>query len=651
MKKCTWKKYTASVLVAAMLAAQPMAVYADEASTASQAAYSDTEAKDINGVYERVSDKVAGMLANGELTYSETTGYLYDASGSKVDPETGAEIPDTTETETKAPETETKASDTETKAPETTETETKASETSASETETESQTGTGESETSASETETESQTGTGESETESQTGATDTETGTTETGTTETGTTETGSETESESQPETAPSETTTSGSSSDNASASTDSKATESQTTAETGSNTQQDVSYKASGVFKKIGERVQYNVDVPIKGLPSFITQEMIVGALKSQDEYGYPASVTIAQIIQESGYGTYGPGGNKGQGLSGLAYGYCNLFGIKGSGTAGSVSMRTSEMTKDGKIYSTTSAFRAYNTYSEAIEDRCKVLQNGYGDLISGVNDANTFAMRIGQRWATDLNYGKSLIKLMELYDLYRLDDMTLKDFSAMIGRFADPCPGAVVTSNFGFREFDNKFHKGLDLGTGSENIPTYAAESGTVIFAGYSGSAGNLITIDHGNGLVTKYMHHSEIYVKVGDHVEKGQQIGLSGTTGRSTGNHLHFQVEENGVAVNPLLYLEGNGTSSELQRMDPMKDIVSGTKVVLEKKDIETSGEDAQNAAVEETEAAESIAETDSQKQQKETAVETAEIVDSAKQVVDKAVKTEKKTIQ
>ena len=620
MKKCTWKKYTASVLVAAMLAAQPMAVYADEASTASQAAYSDTEAKDINGVYERVSDKVAGMLANGELTYSETSGYLYDASGSKVDPQTGAKIPDTTETETKTPNTETKT-------PETTETETKAPETSASETETESQTGTVE-------TETESQTGTD-----------------TETGTTETGTTETGSETESESQSETASSETTTPGSSSDNASASTDSKATESQTTAETGSNTQQDVSYKASGVFKKIGDRVQYNVDVPIKGLPSFITQEMIVGALKSQDEYGYPASVTIAQIIQESGYGTYGPGGNKGQGLSGLAYGYCNLFGIKGSGTAGSVSMRTSEMTKDGKIYSTTSAFRAYNTYSEAIEDRCKVLQNGYGDLISGVNDANTFAMRIGQRWATDLNYGKSLIKLMELYDLYRLDDMTLKDFSAMIGRFADPCPGAVVTSNFGFREFDNKFHKGLDLGTGSENIPTYAAESGTVIFAGYSGSAGNLITIDHGNGLVTKYMHHSEIYVKVGDHVEKGQQIGLSGTTGRSTGNHLHFQVEENGVAVNPLLYLEGNGTSSELQRMDPMKDIVSGTKVVLEKKDIETSGEDAQNAAVEETEAAESIAETDSQKQQKETAVETAEIADSAKQVVDKAVKTEKKTIK
>ena len=356
--------------------------------------------------------------------------------------------------------------------------------------------------------------------------------------------------------------------------------------------SETTQSASYKKSSVFSKIGERVQYNVDVPVKGLPSFITQEMVVGALKTQDEYGYPASVTIAQIIQESGFGTYGPGGKKGQGLSGLAYGYCNLFGIKGTGTAGSVSMRTSEMTESGQIYSTSAGFRAYNTYTEAIEDRAKLLKNNYSDLIKGVNDANTFAVRIGQRWATDLYYGKSLIKLMELYDLYRLDDMTLKDFSDMIGRFADPCPGAVVTSNFGFRDFDNKFHKGIDLGTGDENIPIYAAESGTVIFVGYAGTAGNLITIDHGDGLVTKYMHHSEMYVKVGDHVEKGQQIGLSGSTGNSTGNHLHFQVEENGVAVNPLLYLQGNGTSSELQRKNPMEDIVSGTKVVLAKKDSE-----------------------------------------------------------
>ena len=111
-----------------------------------------------------------------------------------------------------------------------------------------------------------------------------------------------------------------------------------------------------------------------------------------------------------------------------------------------------------------------------------------------------------------------------------------------------------------------------------------------------------TAGNLITIDHGDGLVTKYMHHSEMYVKVGDHVEKGQQIGLSGSTGNSTGNHLHFQVEENGVAVNPLLYLQGNGTSSELQRKNPMEDIVSGTKVVLAKKDSEDEDKKDSSAA-------------------------------------------------
>ena len=62
------------------------------------------------------------------------------------------------------------------------------------------------------------------------------------------------------------------------------------------------------------------------------------------------------------------------------------------------------------------------------------------------------------------------------------------------------------------------------------------------------------------IDHGNGLVTKYMHFSHTFVKEGQEVTKGQQIGLTGTTGRSTGIHLHFQVEENGVAVDPASYL-------------------------------------------------------------------------------------------
>ena len=316
----------------------------------------------------------------------------------------------------------------------------------------------------------------------------------------------------------------------------------------------------YDPSEAFLDQGEKIKYSTDMPLENIPAFITPEMIIGALKVQDEYGYPASVTIAQIIQESGFGIYGPYGDEGQGLSYLAYQYNNLFGIKGTGPAGSVNMKTGEQTKSGESYTIRAGFRVYHTYTEAIDDRAELLSEVYSDLIEGVDDANTFAMRIGGRWATDINYAKNLICQMETYDLYRLDRMTLGEFSELLGDFADPCPGAQLTSGFGWREFRNSYHKGIDLGTGSENIPVYAAAAGTVITAGWSDSAGNWVVIDHGDGLVTKYMHHKEIYVEKGERVEKGQQIGLSGTTGDSTGNHLHFQLEINGAAVDPLPYL-------------------------------------------------------------------------------------------
>ncbi len=269
---------------------------------------------------------------------------------------------------------------------------------------------------------------------------------------------------------------------------------------------------SFTPSSEFIDNREKVKYNVDVPVEGLPGFVTQEMLVGALKCQDETGYPASVTIAQIIQESGFGKYGPDGDKGQGLSYLAYQYNNLFGIKGSGTAGSVAMNTGEQHLDGSRYNITAGFRVYNTYTECIEDRTGLLDRVYKDLTFGVKDANTFAMKIGQRWATSLNYGQNLIRQMERYDLYRLDEMTLDEFSGLIGMFANPCPGARLTSSFGFREAPlagaSTYHKGVDLGTGAYNIPTYAAQAGIVTYAGPSGAAGNLVTIDHGDGLVTK-----------------------------------------------------------------------------------------------------------------------------------------------
>ena len=123
----------------------------------------------------------------------------------------------------------------------------------------------------------------------------------------------------------------------------------------------------------------------------------------------------------------------------------------------------------------------------------------------------------------------------------------------------GQFAHPCPSGSLSSSFGYRTFDNSFHKGIDLAAG-EGTPYYAAESGTVIYAtydgGYNGGAGNWIVISHGNGLVTKYMHSSAVYVSVGQQVAKGQNIGAVGNTGNSFGAHLHFQVEVNGVAVDP-----------------------------------------------------------------------------------------------
>ena len=125
----------------------------------------------------------------------------------------------------------------------------------------------------------------------------------------------------------------------------------------------------------------------------------------------------------------------------------------------------------------------------------------------------------------------------------------------------GYFTHPCPGMTYQSSyFGeVRSFDSRPHKGNDYAAPT-GTPTYAAAAGTVITAGWSNSAGNWVVISHGNGLVTKYMHHSSICVSAGQRVEKGQQIGYVGSTGYSTGAHLHFQVELNGTPVNPNNYM-------------------------------------------------------------------------------------------
>lgn len=116
---------------------------------------------------------------------------------------------------------------------------------------------------------------------------------------------------------------------------------------------------------------------------------------------------------------------------------------------------------------------------------------------------------------------------------------------------------------ITSRFGDTEYRASPHRGLDIGAvtpGTTGDPIYAAADGEVISASYHYSMGNYVIISHGNGLNTVYMHASSLKVSVGDRVSQGQVIMLMGSTGDSTGPHLHFGVVKNGTYVNPLNYI-------------------------------------------------------------------------------------------
>lgn len=114
--------------------------------------------------------------------------------------------------------------------------------------------------------------------------------------------------------------------------------------------------------------------------------------------------------------------------------------------------------------------------------------------------------------------------------------------------------------VITSRFGNRESIRSYsHSGLDIGA-PKGTPIKAAASGTVIFAGYSGGYGYVVKISHGSGIQTYYAHCSKLYVEKGDKVSAGDKIAAVGSTGNSTGNHLHFEVVKNGTSLNPQHYL-------------------------------------------------------------------------------------------
>ncbi len=121
------------------------------------------------------------------------------------------------------------------------------------------------------------------------------------------------------------------------------------------------------------------------------------------------------------------------------------------------------------------------------------------------------------------------------------------------SAAVDGWVWPTDWRVITQYYGWR------HTGVDI-DGDSNTNNYAARGGTVTRAGWFGGYGLDVDVDHGDGYVTRYGHFSKIFVEVGDEVAAGEVLGKTGTTGRSTGTHLHFEVFENGKRRNPLEFI-------------------------------------------------------------------------------------------
>lgn len=146
-----------------------------------------------------------------------------------------------------------------------------------------------------------------------------------------------------------------------------------------------------------------------------------------------------------------------------------------------------------------------------------------------------------------------------KLVALETLLMQDKLSKKLLPSIA-----PINDGWYSSNFGWRidpfTGDNAMHEGVDYMV-PEGTPIHASAGGMVVYADTHPQYGNMIEIDHGNQVITRYAHASKLLVKVGDVVRRGREIAKVGSTGRSTGNHLHFEVRYKGIAQNPVRFLE------------------------------------------------------------------------------------------
>jgi murein DD-endopeptidase MepM/ murein hydrolase activator NlpD len=179
-------------------------------------------------------------------------------------------------------------------------------------------------------------------------------------------------------------------------------------------------------------------------------------------------------------------------------------------------------------------------------------------GLGGAVSTMPPQNLSMSELQERLATVSS------QLETRSDLYGVLDSEMRDL--MIRRKSMPTILPVhATRGSGFGKRIDPFtgqlamHEGIDFEVDA-GTPVHAAAGGVVTFAGAHPQYGNLVEIDHGDGLSTRYAHLSKVLVKTGEILLRGREVGLSGSTGRATGPHLHFEVRYNGIAVNPDRFL-------------------------------------------------------------------------------------------
>ena len=302
----------------------------------------------------------------------------------------------------------------------------------------------------------------------------------------------------------------------------------------------------------------------------------------ASKIAAENNLYASVMIAQAILESG----------GSRLSELASPpYFNLFGIKGSFNGNTVHLNTKEDDGSGNMTVINDGFRDYNSYEESMMDYANVLSH---QRYIGARKSNTASYKdataeLTGKYATDTQYDVKLNNIIQNYDLIRFDNFSeeMLDQTEDINFSSDEINERKVDGDQPVTPLENMpnvssgydyrihpitgvrhFHTGLDF-PAPTGTPVLTVKKGVIADVGYSDSAGNYVFVQLEDGYYSANYHLSEILVQKGDVVEKGDVIGLVGSTGSSTGPHLHFEIVDRlwgtiagGTAFNPGEYLQG-----------------------------------------------------------------------------------------